>query len=83
MKVLLGIAPWRFEDIYPRAMSRKSGWGRDFGLIGGAPEPLGLLYLAAALKQAGHTVQRRPFSGSYASRWSGPGAQGGPGGRGV
>ena len=66
MKVLLGIAPWRFDDIYPHAMSRKSGWGQDFGLIGGAPEPLGLLYLAAALRQAGHTVHL--LDGIFATR---------------
>ena len=54
MRVLLGIPPYDFRDFYPEYMARRTRSGR--GLVPGATPPLGLLYIAAVLRQAGHDV---------------------------
>jgi len=53
MRVLLGIAPYDFREFYPDYAAREVGGRR---LIPGATPPLGLLYIAAVLKAAGHDV---------------------------
>ncbi len=56
MNVLLAVPPYQFSEFYPSYMARKTKIDKGFGLIPGASEPLGLLYIASALKQDGHKV---------------------------
>jgi anaerobic magnesium-protoporphyrin IX monomethyl ester cyclase len=56
VRVLLGLPPYDFRDFYPEYMARKGRGGDRFGLIPGATAPLGLLYIASTLEQAGHEV---------------------------
>ncbi|MFT7622545.1 MAG: anaerobic magnesium-protoporphyrin IX monomethyl ester cyclase [Myxococcota bacterium] len=53
MRVLLGIPPYDFREFYPEYAAKKLGKGQ---LIPGATPPLGLLYIAAVLRAAGHDV---------------------------
>lgn len=57
MRALLTIAPWSYRSVHPGKMGRDSWLNRLIGTVGGASEPLGLLYLAAGLRQHGHTVR--------------------------
>ncbi len=56
MRVLLAIPPYDFRDFYPEYMARKTADRSRFGLIPGATPPIGLLLIAAVLRQAGHEV---------------------------
>ena len=58
MRVLLALPPYDFRDFYPEYMARKTkvAEGKGFGLIPGATAPLGLLYIAAVLRDSGHDV---------------------------
>ncbi len=56
MKVMLAIAPWSYETVHPKGMGRRGLLNSLVGTVGGASEPLGLLYIAAALRQQGHLV---------------------------
>ena len=56
MRVMLAIAPWSYQTVHPGAMGRPGLLNRLVGTVGAPSEPLGLLYLAAALKQHGHLV---------------------------
>jgi radical SAM superfamily enzyme YgiQ (UPF0313 family) len=70
MKVLLATPPWKFSEIYPASMSRTSGPGADrFGTITGATEPLGMLYLSAVLREAGHRPQILDGFGMQPKEW--------------
>lgn len=57
MRVLLTIPSWSYETVHPRSMGLRRGVRKWLGSAGGASEPLGLLYLAATLRAAGHEVQ--------------------------
>ncbi len=55
MRVTLTIPPWTFRDVYPAAMAEREGFLTDgHGRVTGVTEPLGLLLVAATLRQAGH-----------------------------
>ena len=53
---MLAIAPWSFETVHPGALGKPGLVNRLLGTVGGASEPLGLLHVAAALRQHGHPV---------------------------
>lgn len=57
MQVLLTIAPWSYRSVHPGKMGLNSLLNRLVGTVGGASEPLGLLYLAAALRDREHVVR--------------------------
>ena len=57
MRVLLTIAPWSYRSVHPGRMGQDSLLNRLVGTVGGASEPLGLLYLAATLRDRGHAVR--------------------------
>ncbi|MCL4235990.1 MAG: B12-binding domain-containing radical SAM protein [Deltaproteobacteria bacterium] len=55
MRVTLTIPPWTFRDVYPAAMAEREGFLADgHGRVTGVTEPLGLLLVAATLRNAGH-----------------------------
>lgn len=56
MKILLVTSPYKFEEIYPEYMAKKTKLGKKFGLIPGAVQPLGLLYIALVAKQDKHNI---------------------------
>ena len=57
MKVALVIAPWSYGTVHPGRMgSSRRLLNRLVGTVGGASEPLGLLYISAVLGQQGHQV---------------------------
>lgn len=64
MKILLGIAPYTFDETYPLLMDRPSG-KKGGSLIQGPTPCLGLLYMASALKKGGHRVAY--FEGAFYS----------------
>ncbi len=55
MRVLLMVAPWSFSELVGEE-PRPHRPDKDAALIG-VPQPLGLLSIAATLKQAGHAVE--------------------------
>lgn len=62
MKVYLATAPWSFSDVAPEHLVDSSGWlGKLAGIgprtVKGVSPPMGLLYLASSLRQAGHEPQ--------------------------
>ncbi len=57
MKVLLAIAPWSYETVHPGSMGKRGLLERIVGAVGGAAEPLGLLYLSSCLEGEGHAVE--------------------------
>ncbi|MBI5207909.1 MAG: cobalamin B12-binding domain-containing protein [Candidatus Firestonebacteria bacterium] len=59
MKILLLIAPYNPCEYYPdyQAKPSKLALNKNIGLIPGATTPLGPLYIAAVLKNAGHDVK--------------------------
>lgn len=57
MNILLCIAPWKHTETHTKSMSKKGLLGNKFGRIPGASPPLGLLYIASALKKEGHKVK--------------------------
>ncbi len=56
---MLTIAPWSFATVHPGSVGRRGLINRLLGTVGGFSEPLGLLYVGAALRQAGHEVTLR------------------------
>ncbi|MAE69459.1 MAG: hypothetical protein CME06_03200 [Gemmatimonadetes bacterium] len=64
MKVVLAISPWSHSDAYPPSKGKRTIGSGIFGALGGATPPLGLLYLSASLKNAGH--QTRIVDGFFA-----------------
>ncbi len=59
MKVLLATAPWSFADVSPAHLADNRGWlgwlaGIGKRTVKGVSPPMGLLYLASSLRQAGH-----------------------------
>lgn len=64
MKILLALAPYVSDGIYPAGMNAPTA-RRGMNLIQGPTPPLGLLYIAAALKKAGH--QTAYFEGAFYS----------------
>ena len=57
MRILLVIAPWSYASVHPGKMGKRGLLNRLFGTVGGASEPLGLLYIGAMLKRHGHQVR--------------------------
>ena len=64
MRVLLGIPPYDSREFYPEYASKKVGRG---SLIPGATPPLGLLNIAAVLRDAGHELVQ-PIGRPYVER---------------
>ncbi len=64
MKILLATSPYVFDDTYPAGMNAPTA-RRGINLIQGPMPSLGLLYMAAALKKAGHSVSY--FEGAFYS----------------
>lgn len=56
MKILLVTPPYKFEEIYPEYMGKQTNLGKKFGLIPGAVQPLGLLYIASVAKHDRHEL---------------------------
>ena len=56
MRVMLAIAPWSFATVHPGSVGRRGLLNRLLGTVGGPSEPLGLLYIAAVLRERGHQV---------------------------
>ncbi|MBI4158728.1 cobalamin B12-binding domain-containing protein [Candidatus Woesearchaeota archaeon] len=56
MRVLLITPPHQFHNTYNEHMSKRSWLDRGFGLVPGVTPPLGILYIAAVLREEGHTV---------------------------
>ena len=54
---MLAIAPWSHADAYPPSKGKGAIGSGIFGALGGATPPLGLLYLSASLKNAGHKTR--------------------------
>lgn len=56
MRVVLAIPPYSFEETYPSFMFKSKRLGKGYGAVPGATAPLGILYVAAVLRESGHDV---------------------------
>ncbi|HLC63575.1 MAG TPA: radical SAM protein [Candidatus Nanoarchaeia archaeon] len=56
MRILLITPPYSFQETYSPFLNKRSWFDKGFGLISGVTPPLGILYIAAALRKEGHNV---------------------------